>query len=96
MAELKTKPNQASVKQFIDAIADETKRRDSRALLKMMKDITGAGPKMWGESIVGFGNYHYRYASGREGDWFITGFSPRKQAMTVYLMCDVSVHQPLL
>ncbi len=96
MAELKTKPNKASVKQFIDAIDDEAKRRDSRALLKMMKGITGARPKMWGESIVGFGDYHYRYASGREGDWFITGFSPRKQAMTVYLMCDISVHQPLL
>jgi len=96
MAELKTKPSRASVKQFIDAIDDETKRRDSRALLKMMKDITGAGPKLWGESIVAFGDYHFRYASGREGDWFITGFSPRKQAMTVYLMCDISVHQPLL
>ncbi len=96
MAELKTKPNKASVKQLIDAIDDEAKGRDSRALLKMMKGITGARPKMWGESIVGFGDYHYRYASGREGDWFITGFSPRKPAMTVYLMCDISVHQPLL
>ncbi len=96
MAELKTKPNQADVNAFIDSIADARKRRDSFALLGMMKEITGAQPRMWGDSIVGFGTYHYRYASGREGDWFITGFSPRKQALTVYLMCDVSTQQPLL
>ena len=96
MAELKTKPNRADVGKFIDSIADAGKRRDSRALLAMMQEITGAKPRMWGASIVGFGTYHYRYASGREGDWFVTGFSPRKQALTVYLMCDVSTQQPLL
>ncbi len=96
MAELKTKPNRADVGKFIDSIADAGKRRDSRALLAMMQEITGAKPRMWGASIVGFGTYRYRYASGREGDWFVTGFSPRKQALTVYLMCDVSTQQPLL
>ena len=96
MAELKTKPNRADVGKFIDSIADAGKHRDSRALLAMMQEITGAKPRMWGASIVGFGTYHYRYASGREGDWFVTGFSPRKQALTVYLMCDVSTQQPLL
>ncbi len=96
MAELKTKPNQADVEKFIASVEDARKRRDSRALLVMMQEITGARPRMWGDSIVGFGTYHYRYASGREGDWFITGFSPRKQALTVYLMCDVSAQQPLL
>ena len=96
MAELKTKPNRADVGKFIDSITDAGKRRDSRALLAMMQEITGAKPRMWGASIVGFGTYHYRYASGREGDWFVTGFSPRKQALTVYLMCDVSTQQPLL
>ena len=96
MAELKTKPTRADVGKFIDSIADAGKRRDSRALLAMMQEITGAKPRMWGASIVGFGTYHYRYASGREGDWFVTGFSPRKQALTVYLMCDVSTQQPLL
>ena len=96
MAELKTKPNRADVSKFINSIEDARKRRDSLALLGMMKEITGAQPQMWGDSIVGFGTYHYRYASGREGDWFITGFSPRKQALTVYLMCDVSAQRPLL
>jgi len=86
MAELKTKPTHASVKQFIDSIDDEQKRKDSRVVLAMMKQATGARSKMWGDSMVGFGNYHFKYASGREGDWFLTGFSPRKQALTLYVM----------
>ncbi len=96
MAELKTKPNRADVREFIDSIENAPKRRDSLILLGILKEITGVSPCMWGDSIVGFGTYHYRYASGREGDWFITGFSPRKQALTVYFMCDISVQQPLL
>lgn len=96
MAELKTKPNRAGVMQFIDSIGDARKRQDSRTLLEMMQTITGAKPTMWGDSIVGFGSYRYRYRSGREGTWFVTGFSPRKQTLTVYFVCDVSTHRPLL
>ena len=76
----------AVVENFINAVEQEQKRRDSWDLIAMMKDITGAEPRMWGSSLIGFGNYHYKYASGREGDSFITGFSPRKTALTVYIM----------
>ena len=86
MAENKTKPTGLSVDEFIQSVEDARKRADSLVLLDMMSDITGAEPRMWGGSIVGFGDYHYRYASGREGDWFLTGFSPRKQNLTVYIM----------
>lgn len=96
MAELKTKENNASVTEFLKNIEDETKRKDCRVLLSMMKEITGKKPKMWGDSIVGFGNYHYKYKSGREGDWFVTGFSPRKQNLTVYIMCGFDDYEPLL
>ncbi len=86
MAELKTKPTRASVEQFIKAIPDETVRKDSFELLKIMKRVTKSAPQMWGKSIIGFGSYHYVSESGREGDWFLTGFSPRKQNLTVYIM----------
>lgn len=86
MGGLKTRKTRASVSAFLAGIPDEKKRRDSRTVLDMMKKITGEPPKMWGPSIVGFGGYRYRYASGREGDWFLTGFSPRKQALTLYIM----------
>jgi hypothetical protein len=86
MAELKTKVNDASVTKFLDSIADEKKRADGYALLEMMQKATQTEPKMWGSSIIGFGNYHYVYESGREGDWFLTGFSPRKQTLTLYSM----------
>jgi hypothetical protein len=85
MAELKTKKNTADVYAFIDQIADERKRNDSHALLKLFTEITGEEPVMWGDSIIGFGHYHYKYPTGREGDWFITGFSPRKQNISIYL-----------
>ncbi|MGE5836630.1 MAG: DUF1801 domain-containing protein [Acidobacteriota bacterium] len=84
MAELKTKATKANVGAFIDAIADENARRDCRTLVRMMQKATKAEPKMWGSSIVGFGDHHYKYDSGREGDWFKTGFSPRKNALTLY------------
>lgn len=84
MAELKTKMNDASVEKFISTVKDEGKKKDSLVLLELLKKTTKQQPKMWGSSIVGFGIYHYKGASGREGDWFITGFSPRKQNMTVY------------
>jgi hypothetical protein len=86
MAELKTKPTQISVQAFIEGLEAEEKRADCLALLALMQEITGQAPKMWGESMVGFGDYHYKYATGREGDWFVMGFSPRKQNLTLYIM----------
>lgn len=85
MAELKTVPTKSSVDHFLKGITDEKKRADCYQILELMKKATGAQPKMWGTSIVGFGHYHYVYESGREGDWFITGFSPRKQNLTLYM-----------
>ena len=87
MAELKTRPTPASVTDFLDAIPDEARRADCCALAEMMGEA--GEPRMWGESIVGFGSYDYRYASGRTGTWFRVGFSPRKRALTVYLMLDL-------
>ena len=86
MAELKTQVTKASVNKFLEGIKDEKKRQDCYEILKIMKKATKAEPKMWGTSIVGFGDHHYMYASGREGDWFITGFSPRAQNLTLYMM----------
>ena len=86
MADPKTRKNDASVHDFIASVDDPQKRNDSMALLKIFKEVLGEEPVMWGPSIVGFGSYHYRYASGREGDWMVTGFSPRKQALTLYVM----------
>jgi hypothetical protein len=86
VAELKTKLNEKSVTDFLDSVTDPKQRQDSQLILDLMQQITQAEPKMWGEAIVGFGSYHYKYASGREGDWFLTGFSPRKQNLTIYLM----------
>ena len=86
MAENKTTPNDQNVEQFLNAVADERRRQDSFTLLELMKQVTGMEPKMWGNSIIGFGSYHYKYASGREGDTILTGFSPRKQALTIYNM----------
>jgi hypothetical protein len=86
MSELKTKRNRASVQAFLRGIEDATRRQDCRTLVTLMKQATGEKPEMWGTSIVGFGSYHYKGASGREGDWFLAGFSPRKQNLTIYVM----------
>jgi hypothetical protein len=86
MAELKTRVTKVSVDRFLQGIKDEKKREDCYQILKIMKRATKAEPKMWGTSIIGFGDYHYKYASGREGDWFIAGFSPRVQNLTLYMM----------
>lgn len=86
MAELKTAPNGGDVTTFLSSVEDETKRDDCYAILEMMQEITGEPPKMWGGTIVGFGSYNYKYESGRTGTWFLTGFSPRKQNLTMYLM----------
>ena len=96
MAGNKTVETKDSVEAFINSVADERKRRDSHELVEMMQAITGAEPKMWGSSLVGFGQYHYKYASGREGDFFITGFSPRKTALTVYIMPGFDNYQDQL
>jgi len=96
MAELKTKVNDASVSTFLNNIEDEEKRADSFEILKIMKQVTRKEPKMWGASIIGFGDIHYKYESGREGDWFITGFSPRKQNLTLYVMGSYNPHTELL
>lgn len=96
MAELKTRPNDASVDDFLSGVADERKREDCRTLVRIMSDATGAEPRMWGDSIVGFGTYHYRYASGREGDWMQVGFSPRKQNLTLYIMSGFSRYEELM
>lgn len=96
MAELKTRQTQASVGAFVDDIADERRRRECRTVLALMKEATGATPRMWGPSIVGFGKVRLRYASGRELDWFLMGFSPRKQALTLYLGSGLDPHEGLL
>jgi hypothetical protein len=86
MAELKTKQSDEDVNGFLDTVADEKKRKDCQIISELMREITGESAKMWGTSIVGFGKYHYKYASGQEGDWMLTGFSPRKQNISLYLM----------
>lgn len=96
MAELKTRPTGGSVDEFLAGVADERRRQDCRALVELMRRVTGAEPAMWGPSIVGFGNYHYRYASGREGDWFVAGFSPRKSDLTLYIMSGFAGHEGLM
>jgi hypothetical protein len=96
MAEMKTKPTKQSVEEFLNGIPDEKKREDAFALLKLMKQATRKKPTMWGPSMVGFGSYHYCYDSGREGDWFLTGFSPRKQNLTVYIMTGFDKYSALL
>ena len=95
MSELKTKLNDASVDDFLAAFPEET-RKDCYEILKMMKQATKAEPKMWGTSIVGFGSYHYKGKSGREGDWMLTGFSPRKQNLTLYIMAGFDRYGDLL
>ena len=96
MAELKTQKNEASVDDFIRSVEDDRKRQDCVAIVDLMREVTGEEPAMWGPSIVGFGSYHYKYASGREGDWFLTGFSPRKQALTLYIMSGFKKYESLL
>ena len=96
MAELKTKRNEGDVEAFLNSVPDEKKRQDSFTVLELMKKVTGKQPEMWGDSIVGFGSYHYKYASGREGDWFVTGFSPRKQNLTLYIMAGFDNYDQLL
>lgn len=96
MAEPKTQPTDQSVEDFLNAIPDEQKRADAFAVLKLMKQVTRAEPQMWGSSIVGFGRYRLKYASGREGDWPLAAFSPRKQNLTLYIMAGFEGYADLL
>ena len=96
MTEIKTKLTDASVDDFLNSIKDEQVRKDCWTIVDIMQKATKAKPQMWGSSIVGFGSYHYKYASGREGDWMMIGFSPRKQNLTLYLMGGFDSEKDLL
>lgn len=96
MAELKTKKNTASVEKFLNNVADEQRRKDCFRLVEIMKTETKAEPAMWGTSIVGFGRYHYKYDSGRELEWFLVGFAPRKQDLTLYIMGGLERYPSLM
>lgn len=94
---MKTKPDKSkSVTEFINQVEKEQKRKDAFEVLEMMKNVTNLEPVMWGDSIIGFGDYHYKYSSGREGDWFQIGFSPRKQNLALYIMSGFKQHSELL
>jgi hypothetical protein len=96
VAEPKTQKNQASVAEFLAAVADPKRRADAEAVTALMTEVTGTEPAMWGSSIVGFGTYHYRYATGRQGDSPAVGLSPRKQALTIYLSAGFDGYADLL
>ena len=96
MAELKTKPTQVDVLDFLGQLSDDQRRNDCLDVLELMKAATGADPRMWGASIVGFGRYQYRYESGRTGEWPVIGFSPRKNDLTVYIMPGFDRYESLL
>lgn len=97
LAVLKTKENDASVEGFLESIANETMRKDAKEILGMMKKVTGEKPKMWGTSIIGFGNYIYESPkTGRSGEWFMAGFSPRKQNLTIYMIHGFAAYADLL
>lgn len=92
----KTQPTKVSAAQFLNAVEDPTRRRDAKKLHKLMREVTGARAQMWGPSIVGYGKYHYKYESGREGDFFLAGFSPRKREFVVYVMAGFKGNESLL
>ena len=96
MAELKTKPTNESVTKFLDDIENDHKRKDSYAIMELMREVTGEEPEMWGKSIIGYGRYYYKYASGRDGEWFLVGFSPRVQSLTLYIMSGFDAYDDLL
>ncbi|MFK5956502.1 MAG: DUF1801 domain-containing protein [Planctomycetota bacterium] len=95
-AENKTKPTKASVKAFLNRVECDSRREDAFAVLELMQDITGEPAEMWGTSMVGFGRYDYRYASGREGSWFLTGFAPRKAKLVLYIMAGFPRYSTLM
>ena len=96
MAELKTQENDASVDDYLNSVEDEKKRAASFQIKELMEAVTGEEARMWGDSIVGFGHYRYQYASGREGEWMLTGFAPRKKNLTLYIMSGFDEYDDLL
>lgn len=96
MASLKTAKNDGSIDDFLNSVENKRRREDAYTLLDLMRQITGKEGSLWGASIIGFGSYHYVYESGREGDWFLTGFSPRKQSLTIYIMGNSAKEADLL
>ena len=96
MAELKTRPTDESVQAFLEGVENQKRKEDSFQILDLMKVATGEEPRMWGDSIIGFGTYRYKYKSGKEGEWMLTGFSPRKQNLTLYIMSGFENYEDLL
>ena len=96
MSKLKTQKTDASVEEFLNSVDHERRRDDSFAILELMREVTGKEPSMWGTSIIGFGSYRYTYASGREGEWFLTGFAPRKRNLALYIMSGFDQYASLL
>ncbi len=96
MSELKTRQNDGDVDAYLDSVENPRRREDALRVLALMREITGEAPRMWGSSIVGFGSYHYTYASGREGDWPVVGFAPRKQNLVLYIMPGFAGYEALL
>ncbi|QPC83931.1 DUF1801 domain-containing protein [Phototrophicus methaneseepsis] len=96
MAEIKTQPHDGDVRTFLSQVENEKRREDAFTILELMEEVTGEEAVMWGESIIGFGSYHYRYASGREGDWMLAGFAPRKQNLSLYIMAGFDDYDDLM
>ena len=96
MAELKTQDNDASVDDYLNSVENEKKREASFVVKELMEDVTGEEARMWGDSIVGFGHYHYKYASGRDAEWMLVGFAPRKRNLTLYIMSGFDEYDDLL
>lgn len=96
MSEPKTKENDVSVTDFINSIEHKTRKADALVLLELMAEVNDAEPRMWSGNIIGYGDYHYKYKSGREGDWFVTGFSPRKQNLSIYIVPGFDEYGDLL
>ena len=96
MSENKTKPTNVSVDEFLAAVENDRRRNDAVTVCELMQEVTGEEPVMWGPTMVGFGTYHYKYASGREGDWFLVGFAPRKANLVVYIMSGFKGHAALM
>src|SRR3989344_5594212 len=96
MAEIKTRPTKVSVAKYLESIKDEKQRRDSKKIVALMEAVTKAKPVMWGPSIIGFGKVKYKYASGKELDWIMMGFAPRKNTISLYMTCNLDQMAPLL
>ena len=96
MSDLKTQLNDGDVVQFLESVENQRRKEDAFEILELMNDVIGEEPKMWGTSIIGYGSYHYKGKSGREGDWFLAGFSPRKQNMSLYIMAGFDEYDDLM